>query len=104
VIGEEIIVVLRFADGIALLYDKAAGIQVLVSNVVDASMKMGMRLNVAKTKIQCLGKNSLQFQVQADGQQLQQTNDFVYLGGSISSSGGCEIDICSRIVLSRGVT
>jgi len=89
--GGEMMVDLRFADDIALLSGEAAGIQVLVSNVVDASRKMGTRLNIAKTEIQCLGKNSQKFQVHADGQQLQQTNNFVYLCGSVSSSGGAKM-------------
>ena len=94
---------LKFADDIALLSEEATCIQALVGNVVNESRKMEMRLNASKTEIQCLGKNYQQFQVQADGQQLQQTNDFVYLGGSISSDGGCESDISRRIGLARGI-
>ena len=90
----EILADLRFADDIALLSEEeAAGMQVLVNNVVDTSRKMRMRLNTSKTELQCLGKSSQRFQIQVDGQQLQQTDNFVYLGGSISS--GAELKAIS---------
>ena len=52
--------------------------------------RMGMQINAEKTEIQYLGRGSRNFQVQINGRQLKQTENFVYLGGTISSNGGSE--------------
>jgi hypothetical protein len=59
----------------------------MVDRIVEASETMGMRINADKTEIQFLGAGDKQFQVKAMGQQLQQTGDFVYLGGSAQKMG-----------------
>jgi Reverse transcriptase (RNA-dependent DNA polymerase)/Domain of unknown function (DUF6451) len=102
VINGELISDLRFADDIALLSEKEDGLQLLVNKVAESSSKMGMRINVAKTEIQALGKDENKFKIHVYGQQLQQVDNFVYLGGSISSRNGSEGDISRRVGLARG--
>jgi hypothetical protein len=70
---------------------------------VEVSEKMGNRINADKTEIQFLGAGDKQFQIKAMGQLLQQTGDFVYLGGRISTKNGSDGDISRRIRLARGV-
>ena len=65
--------------------------------------RIGMQINVEKTEIQYLGRGSRNFQVQINGQQLEQMENFVYLGGKISSNGGSESDVTRRIDLVRGI-
>ena len=102
-IGGELLTDLRFADDIALLAEERNGLQSSLDNIVAVSRKMGMRLNTAKTEIQYLGKGDIRFCLQADGQQLKQTDNFVYLGGNISTNEGSEGDISRRIGLARGI-
>jgi len=73
---------LRFADDIALLAEQTRGLQELLTRVVETSQKMGMAINVTKTENQFLGWGDRKFRVEVDGQQLEQTEDFVYLGGT----------------------
>ena len=80
VIGGEMIGDLRFADDIALLAEQAAGLQESVTRVVEVSRRMGMAINAAKTESQLMGGGDKKFILKADGQQLVQTNSFVYLG------------------------
>lgn len=103
VIGGELLTDLRFADDIALLAEECKGLQSSLDNIVAVSRKIGMRLNTAKTEIQYLGKGDNKFCLQAEGQQLRQTDNFVYLGGNISTSEGSEADISRRIGLARGI-
>ena len=63
-------------------------LQMAVDKIVDVSSSMGMCINVAKTEIQFLGKGNITFQIKVNGQQLQQTENFVYLGGNISTNDG----------------
>jgi len=71
--------------------------------VIPVSKKMRMHINTAKTEIQYLGKGDNRFRLQADGQQLEQTDNFVYQGGNISTNEGLEGDISGRIGLARGI-
>ena len=45
--------------------------------------KMGTKLNIQKTECQFLGAGSKKFHVEVDGQEQEQTENFVYLGGNI---------------------
>jgi len=103
VIGGEMIADLRFADDIALLAEQTRGLQELLTRVVETSQKMGMAINVTKTENQFLGWGDRKFRVEVDGQQLEQTEDFVYLGGNICTHGGSERDVERRIGLARGI-
>ena len=71
----------------------------MVNRIVETSENMGMRINADKTEIQFLGAGDKQFQIEAMGQQLQQTGTFVYLGGSINTENGSVSDIERRITL-----
>ena len=53
---------------------------------------MGMRINIEKTEVQLIGKGNETLNIEIDGQQLKQTNNFVYLGGTISSDERSEMD------------
>lgn len=102
-IGGEKLTDLRFADDIAMLAEEVGGLQSSLDSVVAVSKKMGMRINTAKTETQYLGKGNNRFCLQAEGQQLEQMDNFVYLGGSISTSEGSEGDVNRRIGLARGI-
>jgi len=103
IINGEVLSNLRFADDIALLAENAYDLQSMVDRIVEASENMGMCINAAKTEIQFLGAGDKQFQITAMGQQLQQTGNFVYLGGGINTENGSLGDIERRIGLARGV-
>ena len=94
---------LRFADDIAVLAEEELELQDSDDRIAVASGRMGMQINAEKTEIQYLGRGSRNFQVQINGQQLKQTENFVHLGGTISSNGRSESDVTRRIGLARGI-
>ena len=51
---------------------------------------MGMCINKTKTEVQYLGKGKKKFQILVDGQQIQQSDNFIHLGGNISTEGQVE--------------
>jgi hypothetical protein len=58
---------------------------------------MGLKINISKTEVQVIGKQEVQLQININGTQLKQAEDFVYLGGTISQKGTCTKDVKSRI-------
>ena len=102
-IGGVVIGDLRFADDIALLAEQAKGLQESLTRVVQVSQEMGMNINVLKTESQFLGRGNKKFRLEVDGQQLEQTESFVYLGGKISTNGDSEKDVDRRVGLARGI-
>ena len=102
-VNGEIFSNLRFADDIAVMAEGESDLQMAVDKIVDVSSSMGMCINAAKTEIQFLGKGNITFQIKVKEQQLQQTENFVYLGGNISTNDGSGKDIERRIGLARGM-
>ena len=102
VINGYIIGNLRFADDIAMLAEKEEDLQGSVTRILNASQRMGMRINAEKTETQSLGKATGQLSIQIDSYKLKQTDAFVYLGGTISRDGS-ESDVKRRIGLARGL-
>ena len=77
---------MRFADDIALLAEQENGLQETLTGVTPVvSQKMGMKVNIQKTECQFLGEGNKKFRLEAEGEELEQTNNFVYLGGNIST-------------------
>jgi len=76
---------LRFADDIALLSENVSDLQVTADCIAQTAKNLGMCINVSKTEIQYLSHGSNNFQIYINGQQLQQTDNFVYLGGNVGT-------------------
>ena len=56
-----------------------------------------------QTEVQYLGKGKKEFQILVDGQQIQQSDNFIYLGGNVSTEDGADGDITRKLGLARGV-
>jgi len=94
---------LRFADDIALLaeQEKGLGLQKMPTGVAKVSQKMGIKINIQKTECQFLGEGNKKFCLEVEGQELEQTENFVYLGGIISKQEETDKDVERRIGLAR---
>ena len=76
---------MRFADDIALLAEQEKGLQNTLTEVAQVSQKMGTKISIQKTECQFLGEGNKKFRLEVEGQELEQTENFVYLGGNIST-------------------
>ena len=76
-IGGEKIGDMRFADEAALLADQTEGLQKALIGIAQTSRKMGMKLNMQNAECQFLGAGSKKFHLEVNGQELEQTENFV---------------------------
>jgi len=63
---------------------------------------MGMKIDIQETECQLLGEGSKTFRPEVEGQEFEQMENFVYLGGNISTQEGSDKDVEGRIRLARG--
>ena len=62
----------------------------LLMKVKEESEKVGLKLNIQKTKIMA---PSLITSWQIDGDTIETVTDFIFLGSKITADGGCSHDI-----------
>ena len=68
--------------------------------VKEESEKVGLKLNIQKTKIMASGPVTPQ---QIDGERVETVADFIILGSKITTDGDCSHEIKRRLLLGRKV-
>ena len=68
--------------------------------VKEESEKVGLILNIQKTKIMASG---LITSWQVDGETMETVSDFIFLGSKITADGDCSHEIRRRLLLGRKV-
>ena len=64
----------------------------------EESEKVGLRLNIQKTKIMACGPIT---SWQIDGEAMETVTDFIFLGSKITAHGDCSHEIKRRLLLGR---
>ena len=64
------------------------------------SEKVGLKLNIQKTKIMASGPIT---SWQIDGETMETVSDFIFLGSKITADGDCSHEIKRRLLLGRKV-
>ena len=72
----------------------------LLMKVKEESEKVGLKLNIQKTKIMASGPIT---SWQIDGETVETVVDFIFWGSKITADGDCSRDIKRRLVLGRKV-
>ena len=80
---------LRYADGTTLMAESKE-LKSLLMKVKDKSEKVGLKLNIQKTKIMASG---LITSWQIDGETMETVTDFISLGSKITADGDCSHEI-----------
>ena len=70
----------------------------LLMKVKEESEKVGVKLNIQKTKIMASGPIT---SWQTDGETGETVRDFIFLGFKITADGNCSHDIKRRLLLGR---
>ena len=73
----------------------------LLKKVKEESEKVGLKLNIQKTKIMASGPIA---SWQIDGETMETVRDFIFLGSKITADGDCSHEIRRRLLLGRKVT
>ena len=72
----------------------------LLMKVKEQSEKVGLKLNIRKTKIMASGPVT---SWQIDGETVETVSDFIFLGSKITADGDCSHEIKRRLLLRRKV-
>ena len=90
---------LRYADDTTLMAESEE-LKSLVKKVKEESEKIGLKLNVQKTKIMASGPIT---SWQIDGETVEILADFIFLGSKITAHGDCIHEIKRHLLLRRKV-
>ena len=91
---------LRYADGTTLLAESEEELKSLLMKVKQESEKVGLKLNIQKTKIMASGPIT---SWQIDGETVKTVSDFIFLSSKITADGDCSHEIKRRLLLGRKV-
>ena len=87
---------LRYADDTNLMAESEEELKSLLMKVKEESEKVGLKLNIQKTKIMASG---LITSWQIHGETMETMTDFIFLGSEITEDGDCSHEIKRRLLL-----
>ena len=96
----EISINLRYADDTTLMAESKEELKSLLMKVKDESGKVGLKLNIQKTKIMA---SSPITSWQIDGETVETVADFIFWGSKIKADGDCSHEIKRHLLLGRKV-
>jgi len=91
---------LRYADDTILMAESEEELKSLLMKVKEESKKVGLKLNIQKTKIMASGPIT---SWEIDGEIVETVSDFIFLGSKITADGDCSHEIKRRLLLGRKV-
>ena len=91
---------LRYVDDTILMAESEEELKSLLMKVKEESEKVGLKLNIQKTKIMPSGPIT---SWEIDGETVETVSDFMFLGSKITVDGGCGHEIKRCLLLGRKV-
>ena len=91
---------LRYADDTTLMAESEEEPKSLLRKVKEEGEKVGLKLNIQKTKIMAPGPITSWERV---GETVETMRDFIFGGSKITADGGCSHEIKRRLLLGRKV-
>ena len=99
-IGRRSINNLRYADDTTLMAESEEELKIFLMKVKEESEKVGLKLNIQKTKIMTSGPIT---SWQIDGETVETMADFILGGSKITADGDCSHEIKRHLLLGRKV-
>ena len=81
---------LRYTDDITLMAESKKELKSLLMKVKEESEKVGLKLNIQKTKIMASGPIT---SWEIDGETVETVSDSIFLGSKITADGDCSLEI-----------
>ena len=97
-ISQENINNLRYADDTTLMAESEKELRSLLMKVKEESEKVGLKLNIQKTKIMPSGPIT---SWEIDGETVETVSDFILGGSKITADGDCSHELKRRLLLGR---
>ena len=94
------IINLRYADDTTLMSEREEELRNLLMKVKEESEKVGLWLNIQKTKIMASGPIT---SWEIGGETVETVADFIFWGSEITADGDCGHEIKRRLLLGRKV-
>ena len=91
---------LRYADDTTLMAESGEELKSLLMKVKEESEKVGLKLNIQKTKIMLSGPIT---PWEIDGETVETVSDFIFWGSKITADGDCNHEIKRHLLLGRKV-
>ena len=91
---------LRYADDTTIMAEREEKLKSLLMKVKEESKRVGLKLNIHKTKIMASGPIT---SWEIDGETVETVADFIFLGSRITADGDCSHEIKRRLLLGRKV-
>ena len=91
---------LRYTDDTTLMVESEEELKSLLMKVKVESEKVGLKLNIQKTKITASGPTT---SWEIDGETVETVSDFIFLGSKITAECDCSHEIKRRLLLGRKV-
>ena len=91
---------LRYADDTTLMAESEEELKTLMK-VKEESEKVGLKLNIQKTKIMACGPIT---SWEIDGETVETVSDFIFLGSKITADGDFSHEIRRKLLLGRKAT
>ena len=91
---------LRYTEDTTLMAESEKELKSLLMKVKEESEKVGLKLNIQKTKIMASGPITSQ---EIDGETVETVSDFNFLGSKITADGDCSHEIKRHLLLERKV-
>ena len=89
---------LRYADDTTLVAESEEELKSLLMEVKEESERIGLKLNIQKTKIMASGPIT---SLEIDGETVERVSDFIVWGSKITADGDCSHEIKGRLPLGR---
>ena len=89
---------LRYANDTTLMAESEEDLKNLLIKVKEESAKVGLKLNIQKTKIMASGPIT---SWEIDGETVETVADFIFLGSKITADGDCSHEIKRCLLLGR---
>ena len=91
---------LRYADDTTLIAESEEELKSLLMKVKVESEKVGLKLNIQKTKITASGPIT---SWEIDGEIVETVSDFIFWSSKITADGDCSHELKRRLLLGRKV-
>ena len=89
---------LRYTDGTTLMAESEEELRSLLMKVKEESEKVGLKLNIQKTKIMASGPIT---SWQTDGETVETVTVFIFSGSKITADGDCSHEINRHLLLGK---
>ena len=90
----------RYSDDTTFMAESEEELKSLLMKVKEESEKIGLKLNIQKTKIMAYGPIT---SWQIDGETVETVADFIFLGSTIAADGDCGHETKRRLLRGRKV-